>query len=206
MESQEYLIALDEYFCSRYSEYTRLSAIEGYEMPEVLYIEKDGNIARRDPSCMRLCRQREKDVLLARFKSGLEDTDFTFSFAFPSLRARIGDRFRKETFAKLLPAFLERANTSWREVSGGLNIAPRYLDGIAKGRLYPEKNTVLAIALLAGMNFADAEKLLSVREFQLEETNVRDVVCEYLLRQRITNPEMRARCLAEYKIRCLPIK
>ena len=50
----EYLRALDEYFCALYSDYVRLSAIEGYAMPDVLYVAEDGNVARRDSSCMRL--------------------------------------------------------------------------------------------------------------------------------------------------------
>ena len=80
----EHLRALDEYFCALYSDYVRLSAIEGYVMPDVLYIADDGNVARRDPSCMRLCHQKDCEGVLARFKAGLADTTFTFSFSFPT--------------------------------------------------------------------------------------------------------------------------
>ena len=40
----EHLRALDEYFCALYSDYVRLSAIEGYVMPDVLYVAEDGMV------------------------------------------------------------------------------------------------------------------------------------------------------------------
>ena len=70
----EHLRALDEYFCALYSDYVKLSAIEGYVMPDVLYVASDGNVARRDSSCMRLCHQKNCEELLARFKANLADT------------------------------------------------------------------------------------------------------------------------------------
>ena len=45
---QEFIRALDDYFCAHYSDYVLLSAIDGYVMPDVLYVAEDGNIARRD--------------------------------------------------------------------------------------------------------------------------------------------------------------
>ena len=59
-----YLSALDEYFCEQYSDYTKLSAIAGYAMPEVVYVGADGNITRRDSSVMRLSRQKQRGELL----------------------------------------------------------------------------------------------------------------------------------------------
>ena len=44
---ENYLKELDERFCERYSDYVKLSAIEGYEMPETIYVATDGNIARQ---------------------------------------------------------------------------------------------------------------------------------------------------------------
>ena len=78
-----YLQSLDEYFCANYSDYVRLAALEGYERPELLYIGKDGNIARRDMSALRLSEQPNAKEILARFKEGLIDTDYTFNFSPP---------------------------------------------------------------------------------------------------------------------------
>lgn len=205
MESN-YLTALDEYFCAHYSDYVRLSALEGYVMPEVVYVAQDGNIARRDPSCMRLCYQKDCAGLLARLKEGLTDTTFTFSFSFRPIGDRTRDRFRKFTFAKLLPDALKRCGETVESAGSRLDIEPRFWKKIAKGTLYPEKNTVLALALVCRMTVADVNNLFNVCGFTFDESNVRDVVVRYLLEQKVFNPEMRDRCLAEYGIRHLPIR
>ena len=113
----EFLRALDEYFCANYSDYVRLSAIEGYEMPEMLYVSDDGNVARRDSACMRLVHQPRCEELLERFKQSLADTTFTFSFSFPTLRERWHDRFEKHTFARLLPEALHHSGETAESVT-----------------------------------------------------------------------------------------
>ena len=206
MERPDYLNALDDYFCARYSDYVKISAIEGFEMPEILFIAKDGNVARRDSSCMRLNHQKNAEELLARFKAGLVDTDFTFSFSFRPLKNKLCDPFRKETFAKCLPAVLAHCNETAASAGEKLAIEPRFWQGIAKGKLYPQKSTVLALALVTHMQTADMLHLLTLCGFSFEPTNVRDVVIEYLLVQKIFNPEMRDACLKEYRIENLPIR
>ena len=137
MERPDYLNALDDYFCARYSDYVKISAIEGFEMPEILFIAKDGNVARRDSSCMRLNLQPKREELLAKFKAGLVDTDFTFSFSFRPLKNKLCDPFRKETFAKCLSAVLAHCNETAASAGEKLAIEPRFWQGIAKGKLYP---------------------------------------------------------------------
>ncbi len=207
MEATGYIQGLDEYFCAQYSDYVRITAIEGYVMPEVLYVARDGNIARRDPSCMRLKFQSEPEVLLARFKAGLADTDFTFSFRFPKLKERLHTLFKgkKGSFCDLLPGALARANETAESAGKKLSVEPRFWQGIVKGKLYPEKNTVLALAIVARMQEEDALALLESCGFTLDRTSVRDVVAEYLIVRKIFNPEMRDACLAEYHIENLPI-
>lgn len=208
MERPDYLRALDEHFCARYSDYVKLSAIEGYVMPEVLYVAKDGNIARRDSSCMRLCYQKEPYVLLARFKEGLADTEFTFSFRIPTFRQRVSAFFHRKTptFARALPAALAHCGETAESAGEKLSVEPRFWQKIVKGDLYPEKNTVLALALVCHMQLADAQELLKICHFSLDAANVRDVVVDYLLVQKLFNPEMRDACLAEYKLSNLPIR
>lgn len=207
-ERADYLRALDEHFCARYSDYVRLSAIEGYHMPEVLYVAKDGNIARRDPSCMRLCYQEQPEVLLARFKEGLADTEYTFSFRFPKLREKVSGLFhpKRPTFAHELPAALAHCNETAESAGEKLAVEPRFWQQIVKGKLYPEKNTVLALALVCRMQLEDVQTLLSVCGFTLDAANIRDVVVDYLIVQKIFNPEMRDACLREYGLVNLPIR
>lgn len=202
---RSYITALDEHFCAHYSDYVRLSALEGYKMPDMITIASDGNIVRKESLRMRLCYQEHCAELLAKLKKGLADTDFTFSFQFPRFFDRVRDVFRKYTFAKYLPAVLAHTDETAESAGKKLSIEPRFWNKIVKGSLYPEKNTVLAIALTCRLNATDANNLLSVCGYSLAEDNVRDVVVGYLLERGIFNERMRDDCLAEYGITNLPI-
>lgn len=203
---EQYLTALDEFFCAQYSDYVRLSALSGYVMPEMLTVGRDGNIARRDSEAMRLIHQPRREELLARFKAGRTDTDFMFSFLFPPFGERLRDRFRKYTFAKVLPEALKHSDMTPEQAGEKLEIEPVFWEKIVKGKLYPSKNTVIAVALVGRLGIQDANNLFAVCGYTLETDSVRDVVAEYLLSQKIFNEEMRDRCLAEYSVSCLPIK
>ena len=203
---ENYLKELDERFCEQYSDYVKLSALEGYVMPDTLYVAPDGNIARRDSSVMRLCYQKEKDELLKKLKAGIADTSFTFNFSFRTLRDKWEDMRRKYTFSKLLPEALKHCGETVESAGEKLEIEPRFWKKIVSGKLYPEKNTVLALALVCHMQAQDCTNLLSVCGFAFDDTSIRDVVTHYLIEHRIFNEEMRDKCLAEYKITNLPIK
>lgn len=87
-----------------------------------------------------------------------------------------------------------------------LAIEPRFWERIVRGRLYPEKNTILALALVCGMQWRDVLNLLAVAGFEFRDDEVRDVVVRYLIENSIFNPTMRDACLAEYRITNLPIR
>ena len=87
-----------------------------------------------------------------------------------------------------------------------LDIEPRFWKRIVKGTLYPEKNTVLALALVCGMQWQDVLNLLAVCGFEFRGDEVRDVVVRYLIENRIFNERMRDDCLAEYSVTNLPIR
>ncbi len=201
-----YLRSLDEHFMAQYADYSRIGAIQGYETPDLIDIGRDGNIRRKGSEIMRLVHQKNREELLARFKEGLIDTDFSFSFSFVSLIDRLRDRFHKQTFSKLLPAILAHSGETTESVGKKLSLDEKIWTGIVKGKLYPEKNTVLAIALVARVTMQDAVNLLALCGFSLEADSVRDVVVEYLLAQKVFNEEMRDNCLKEYKITSLPIR
>lgn len=200
-----YIKQLDEFFCAQFADYVRIAAIEGYQMPEMLTVGPDGNIVRRDSKFMRLCYQPEWETLLRRFKDSLADTEFTFDFRFPGLRDRICDRWEKDTFAKYLPKILSRYDFTPETAGKLLTVEEFVWNKIVKGKLYPEKNVVMALALVCRMGMADVNNLLAVCGFELKADNVRDVVFDYLVIQKVFNEEMRDRCLAEYKIDTLPI-
>lgn len=201
-----YLSALDEYFCEQYSDYTKLSAIAGYAMPEVVYVGADGNITRRDSSVMRLSRQKQRDELLEKFKSELFDTTFTFNFRYRTLREKLHDLGNKATFAKLLPKCLARCGETVADAGGKLDIEPEVWKNIVKGKIYPEKNTVIALSLACRLGEAEVNALFTVCGFYFSQESARDVVCEYLIKQKVFNEEIRDRCLAEYKITNLPLR
>ena len=123
-----------------------------------------------------------------------------------TLRERIADAFRKETFARLLPETLRHCGESVETAGEKLAIEPRFWQKIVRGRLYPEKNTILALALVCRMQWQDVLNLLAVSGFTFREDEVRDVVVRFLIENSIYNEAMRDDCLAEYRIENLPIR
>lgn len=201
-----YVKELDEFFCAQYADYVRIAAIEGYRMPDMLTVGADGNITRKDSKYMRLIYQENYRELLANFKANIADTEFTFDFCYPAPFERFKDRFRKLTFSKLLPQTLKKYDETPASVGEKLAVEEPVWRGIVKGKFYPEKNTVMAIALVCRMQTFDVNNLLAVCGYSLKADNVRDIVFEYLLMQKIFNEEMRDNCLREYRIDTIPIK
>ena len=197
--------ALDEYFMAHYSDYVRLSALDGYVMPETLVVGADGNVMKKDLSCLRLVHQAEPMNLLAKLKEELVDTDFTFSYRFRTFGEKMRP-FEKYTFARVLPACLGRVRMTPEEAGERLSIEPRFWKKIVKGSLIPEKNTVIAVILVCGMSTRDAENLFNACGYQFDSKSVRDVVVRFLLEQHIFSPELVALCLREYKITSIPIR
>lgn len=197
--------ALDEYFCAHYSDYVRISALKGYVTPTLLRVGTDANLEQLDRSLMRLKYQKDAPALLREFKDGFTDTDFAFSFFFRPLRDKICDPFRKYTFAKALPKILAHCGETAESAGKRLSIEPRFWDLIAKGKVYPEKGTALALILACHIKADDARSLLNVCGFSFDDTNVRDVVVRYLIEQQVFSAPLRDACLKEYHITTLPI-
>ena len=203
---ETYLQALDEFFAAHYSDYIKLAALEGYRRPELLTVDRDGNIGRKDSSFLRLCHQAECEKLLETLKAGLTDTAFAFSFRYRKFREVWHDLSDKHTFAKMLPGILAHAGETTKSAGEKLSLLPEVWEGIVKGKYYPEKNTVLALALVCRLRPEDTNALLTYSGYSFDLTSVRDVVVEYLLERELFNPEMRDKCLREYKIENLPIR
>ena len=145
---ETYLEALDDFFAAHYSDYIKLAALEGYRRPELLTVDRDGNIGRKDSSFLRLSYQAACKKLLETLKKGLIDTSFSFSFRFRTFREKWNDLFDKNTFAKHLPSILSHSGETVESAGKKLSLLPEVWQGIVKGKYYPEKNTVLALALV----------------------------------------------------------
>lgn len=198
--------ALDDYFMAHYSDYTRLASLRGYEMPDTLVIGRDGAVTKKDPSVMRLMYQRDREALLALLKEEQADTDYSFSFRFLTAAEKFRRPFEKYTFSKVLPKILAGHKITADEAGERLKIEPRFWKKIVKGSLFPEKNMVLALALVCGFTAADTENIFNACGYEFDEKSVRDVVVRFLLEQKVFSPDLIAECLGEYKITSLPIK
>ena len=206
MFSMNYTIsALDEYFMAHYSDYVRLAALPGYVMPERLVVGTDGTILKKDDSLMRLSHQPSAAALLAQLKEEQADTDYSFSFRFLRFGEKLRRPFDKYSFPRVLSRMLARRRLTAEEVGERLSIEPRFWKKIVKGALFPEKNTVIAIALVCGLDARDAENLFNACGYEFREDSVRDVVVRFLLEQKVFAAELRDLCLAEYKVTSLPI-
>ncbi len=197
--------ALDEYFMAHYSDYVRLAALPGYVMPDRLVVGPDGKILKKDDSLMRLDRQPSAAALLAQLKKEQADTDYSFSFRFLRFGEKLRRPFDRYSFPRILSRVLEKRRLTADDVGGLLSIEPRFWKKIVKGSLFPEKNTVLAVALVCGLDARDTENLFNACGYEFKEDSVRDVVVRFLLEQKIFVPDLRDACLAEYKVTSLPI-
>lgn len=199
------LSALDEYFAAHYSDYVRLSALNGYVMPEMIEIA-DGGVRRKEDARMRLIYQPDRDGLLARFKAELADTEFTFSFRFLKFSEKLRQPFDKYAFHRVLPVALKNCRVSAEEAGRRLTVEPKYWNKIVKGALIPEKGTVFALALVCGMGARDAENLMNACGYAFDDKTVRDVVVRFLIEQKIFSYDLMRECLAEYRVTTLPIR
>ncbi len=125
-----YINDLDEYFAATYSDYVRIAAIEGYQMPDLIVIGADGNVGRKNEALLRISYQKDKVLVLENFKRDLDDTFFQFSFSFRSIRDKFGDIRRKFTFAKILPSVLERSGETVESAGEKLSIKSEYWNKI----------------------------------------------------------------------------
>ncbi len=203
---ESYLAQLNEYFCENYCNYAKITAIDGYVKPEIITIDKDSNLVRRDEALMRLCDQEKKAELLTRFQNSLVDSEITFSFGCIPLLQRIKNFFSSDVFYKKLPEILKKYGETVQSVGEKLDIAPRIYQGIVRGEFSPEKNVVFAIALVCRMRAEDVEELLRLSGKYFDYTVVRDVVVGYLIKAQIFNEDMISRALALYSINTLPLK
>jgi len=194
---------LDEYFCKKYANYSAITAIEGYQMPDRGTSSTQYNL---EGERYKLCRQEQKASLLATFKQNYVDKDFSFAFMPVKARERLKDLRRKYTFKKILPVIFKKYSLDVKTFYERINVPQEVWKNIVKGKFYPSKNTILAVALTGGVSTEDARDLLAVCGFEIDCSSARDVVVRYMLDYKIFTPQIVKELLAEYKITCLPLK
>ena len=165
---EAYIQALDEFFAAHYSDYVKLAALEGYRRPELLTVDRDGNIGRKRqflsaPFLSGGVRDAARDA-----EGGPRRYDVRLHLPLPHLPREVHDLFDKYTFARHLPAILSHCGETPESAGKKLSLLPEVWQGIVKGKLYPEKNTVLALALVCHIRPQDANSLLVLSGFSFD--------------------------------------
>ena len=206
----EFLLQLDEYFCEKYANYDKLCLLPGYKMPmmQASEIRADGRTyAYTLPmETMSLSRQENKAEILAALKERMVDTTFSFSFRPVRLFARVKNLFAAYAPHKMLKKMLEKYKLTDEEVLQSVNVSAEVWNGILRGKYLPSKNMIFSLALVGRLYFEDVQALLSLCGYALDNACVKDVVLSYLLQEKVFNPTMVARALAEYRVDNLFLK
>lgn len=186
-----------------YSDYSAISAISGYDMPER---EKGSTEYSVGGEKYKLSRQVAGKELLKTMKDSYIDRDFAFSFAPVKFKERLKDARRKYTFKKILPRIFKKYSLDAETFYERINVSRAVWKKIVRGKYYPEKGTVFAVAIAGGISHADTKDLLAVCGYEFDYTSVRDVVVSYILEYKVFSPELVKDILSEYKITSLPLK
>lgn len=186
-----------------YSNYTAISAIEGYDMPER---ESASTEYALSGDKYKLSRQKNGAELLSKMKEKYVDRDFAFTFRAAKFVERIKDVKRRYTFKKILPAIFKKYSLDEKEFYKHIGVSRYAWRGITSGRFYPEKGTVFAVGIAGGMSHSDVRDMLAVCGFEFDYTCVRDVVVSYIFDYKVFSSDLVKEILAEYKITSLPIR
>lgn len=206
----DFIADLDEYFCEKYANYDKLCVLPGYKMPLMQASTQDefGRVKTYTlpANTMRLALQEKKAELLAALKPRMADMTFSFSFRPLGLYMRVHNLFSKLSFAKYFKELLAKYGLTEQTAAEGLDVDVEIWKKICKGKFLPTKNLIFSFALTAQISLEDVEDMLFLCGEDFDYAIVKDVVLSYLLTNRIYNPNMIERALAEYKVSNLFIK
>ena len=206
----EFLADLDEYFCERFANYDLFCGLPQYRMPTMHKTVTD-EYGRKTSftlpkETMRLAKQENKAELLAIVKTKLVCRDFTFSFHPLKWHQTFKHRFGKTGFVKIATMVAQHNNLTFEQLFEGTTVNEEIVQGLKKGAFLPTKNLVFSVALSAHLSADDTEALMVVCGVDWDYTLQRDIVVQYLLRQRVFNADMVFAALDEYKIKYLYLK
>ena len=206
----EFILQLDEFFCEKYANYDKLCLLPGYKMPlmQKSEIREDGRTyAYTLPAeTMSLSHQEKKAEILAELKKRMVDVTFSFSFRPIGLFRRIKNSFSKYAPNKILNGVLRKYKLTDEEVLRTIDVSPKIWKGIRKNKYLPSKNLIFSLGLAGQFSYDDVQVLLQTCEYEFVYTNVKDVVLDYLFREKVFNPTMLKRAFDEYKVDNLFLK
>lgn len=206
----EFILQLDEFFCEKYANYDKLCLLPGYKMPlmQKSEIREDGRTyAYTLPAeTMSLSRQEKKAEILAELKSRMVDITFSFSFRPIGLFRRIKNSFSKYAPNKILNGMLKKYKLTDADVLKTIDISPKIWKGIRKNKYLPTKNLIFSLGLVGQFSYDDLQVLLKICDYEFVYIYVKDVIMDYLFRERVFNPAMLQCALDEYKIDNLFLK
>ena len=101
---------------------------------------------------------------------------------------------------------MKRYDFTAEDAEEKLTVEKHIWDGVCKGKYLPTKNFIFSVALAAQMSLGDVKNALLFAGYELDFTEVKDVVVSYLLAQKVFNPLMVEAALDEYKVRNLFLK
>ncbi len=192
----DFLKSLDDFFCDKYVNYGKLAAIAGYERP----------LGATDGERFKLSKQPKREEILARFKEGLVDKDFSFTFETLTWKQKLKDVRRTYTFKRNLPFLFRKYSLDEKTFYKEIDMSEEVWRNIVKGRFYPSKNAIFAMALAGGFSHKDTSIVLSSCMLSFDYESVRDVVVDYLLSYSVFNRDLIDEALKEYRVSCLPLR
>ena len=200
----DFITDLDEYFAKEYAGYDKLTVLPGYKMPMMQATKVDENGRTQTYTLpmdtMALDKQENKDELLVMLKEKMVDKTFSFSFSVLPFFSRVKHFFSKYGFAKNLKKFMAKYKVTDEDVLSQINVMPEIWKGIKKGNFLPTKNLILTLALVFQISYDDTKALLSLCDYFMDYTVVKDVVVSYLLTRKVFNPAMITAAFEEYKV------
>ena len=206
----EFILQLDEFFCEKYANYDKLCLLPGYKMPlmQKSEIREDGRTyAYTLPAeTMSLSRQEKKAEILAELKTRMVDVTFSFSFRPIGLFRRIKNSFSKYAPYKILNGLLKKYKLTDEEVLKAVDVSAKIWKGIRRNKYLPSKNLIFTLGLVGQFSYDDVQVLLQMCEYEFVYTCVKDVVLDYLFREKVFNPTMLKRAFDEYKVDNLFLK
>ena len=201
----DFIADLDEYFCETFANYDMICGLPGYRMPHMQGTKTDEygrSFAYTLPkNTMRLALQEDKAQLLATLKTRLLERDFCFSFRVTGWTQILKHRFFKRGFRKTFERVAKRNGMTFDGAFEGVALSPKVIKGLKSGEFLPTKTLLFSVALAAHWSVEDVTELMHACQCDWDNAHQKDVVVQYLLQQRIFNPQMIQAAFDEYKVR-----
>ena len=177
-------------------------------MPDVLYVAEDGNVARRDSSCMRLCHQKDCEELLAK-ASRIARRHHVHLLLLLSHAARAHVRPLPQSSRSHSSCPRRCATAARRRRSAGEKLDDRaalLADASSRGGCTPKRTPSSRWRSLRACSGGTCSTCLPCAGLNSARTRCATSWCAISSNRSIFNETMRDACLAEYRLTNLPIR